>query len=290
MSLIDYEFMEYYQQNLDTAIKAYVGNKTDKKLSELKDVKITDVSNGQGLRWDSSLNKWVNGSVSSDIQVNTIPQASQDLLNAIVQYVGVTTQDYTNGYFYKCVYKDGNYVWQNQPVQKGNGKAEDTEFDDTNSQIGKQNVQEALDYVIEKKQDADDKMKPIDMDDVVTPLPVSLAERYKYTTTERVIGAWLNQKPLYQKTIQIPSLPNNTSVNIAHGIANVDMIFIGEGSFCLSPIGNYSPLPCMYVASNNNVSLVVNSTQIIAITGSDMTDWSAVVTLQYTKTTDTASN
>lgn len=47
--------------------------------------------------------------------VDTMPTASSDLVGTIVQYVGTTTANYTNGYFYKCV-SDGEptptYSWQ----------------------------------------------------------------------------------------------------------------------------------------------------------------------------------
>lgn len=36
-------------------------------------------------------------------QLSTMPAASADLSNTYVQYVGATTTDYTEGYFYKCV-------------------------------------------------------------------------------------------------------------------------------------------------------------------------------------------
>lgn len=46
--------------------------------------------------------------------VDTMPTASADLVGTIVQYVGTTTANYTNGYFYKCV-SDGavtpTYSW-----------------------------------------------------------------------------------------------------------------------------------------------------------------------------------
>lgn len=46
--------------------------------------------------------------------VDTMPTASVDLVGTIVQYVGTTTANYTNGYFYKCV-SDGavtpTYSW-----------------------------------------------------------------------------------------------------------------------------------------------------------------------------------
>jgi glycerophosphoryl diester phosphodiesterase len=46
--------------------------------------------------------------------VDTMPTASVDLVGTIVQYVGTTTPNYTNGYFYKCI-SDGaitpTYSW-----------------------------------------------------------------------------------------------------------------------------------------------------------------------------------
>lgn len=45
-------------------------------------------------------------------QFSSMPAPSADYLDQYVQYVGVTTADYTEGYFYKCVLKDGNYLWE----------------------------------------------------------------------------------------------------------------------------------------------------------------------------------
>lgn len=75
---------------------------------------------------------------------DTMPTASADLVGTIVQYVGTTTANYTNGYFYKCV-SDGaitpTYSWveveigdKNLPFvtpeqfgAKGDGVTDDTE-------------------------------------------------------------------------------------------------------------------------------------------------------------------
>lgn len=47
-------------------------------------------------------------------QYAAMPEAGEDLLDEIAQYIGATTSDYTNGYFYKCV-SDGEttptYSW-----------------------------------------------------------------------------------------------------------------------------------------------------------------------------------
>ena len=55
----------------------------------------------------------------SDIQLSVMPTASYSYANMIVQYVGETTQTYTNGYFYKCVENGGNYSWNPCPTQEG---------------------------------------------------------------------------------------------------------------------------------------------------------------------------
>lgn len=52
-------------------------------------------------------------------QYSTMPTASVDIVNKIVQYIGATNQNYTNGYFYKCVLSGSNYIWTNINVQAG---------------------------------------------------------------------------------------------------------------------------------------------------------------------------
>ena len=55
------------------------------------------------------------------IQWNIMPDANSDYFKKIVQYVGETTEDYINGYFYKCVVVEGSdpyiYEWIPSPTQ-----------------------------------------------------------------------------------------------------------------------------------------------------------------------------
>ena len=65
---------------------------------------------------------------NSVIQKLALPTPSFALLNTIYQYVGATTNDYTNGYFYKCIEdpnNTGNYIWSSCNVQA----SEPEEFD-----------------------------------------------------------------------------------------------------------------------------------------------------------------
>lgn len=78
---------------------------------------------------DGKVLKVVNGSLTlsedeggQTIQVTTLPTASVDELDKIYQYVGATTTDYTNGYFYKCIEDTetvGTYIWSNISIQSG---------------------------------------------------------------------------------------------------------------------------------------------------------------------------
>lgn len=56
-------------------------------------------------------------STVSYMQKPALPTASEAEEGNIYQYVGETTEDYTNWYFYKCIESSGVYVWMNIPVQ-----------------------------------------------------------------------------------------------------------------------------------------------------------------------------
>ncbi len=58
----------------------------------------------------------------ANTQYNTMPEPNIENINNIIQYTGDTNQNYTNGYYYKCV-SDGQepatYSWQRVDVQPG---------------------------------------------------------------------------------------------------------------------------------------------------------------------------
>lgn len=64
----------------------------------------------------------MNTTKSQYIQYSTMPTAGVDYVGKIVQYIGATDANYTNGYFYKCV-SDGQdpatYSWEAVEVQAG---------------------------------------------------------------------------------------------------------------------------------------------------------------------------
>lgn len=92
------------------AVRLYVGTTTATYIQ------------GHIYQYDSVNSEWVDITSSGQfIQYSTMPTASVDIVNKIVQYIGATNQNYTNGYFYKCVLDNNAYIWQNIAVQSGSG-------------------------------------------------------------------------------------------------------------------------------------------------------------------------
>ena len=55
---------------------------------------------------------------------NVIPSANASIDGVIIEYIGATNANYTNGYFYQCVESpvgSGTYIWIQKNVQPNNG-------------------------------------------------------------------------------------------------------------------------------------------------------------------------
>ena len=106
-----------------------------------------------------------------------------------------------------------------------------------------------------------------------------------YSTDEKIVGKWIDGNLLYQKTIYIDSLPNNSTKNIAHGIANISSI-IGIDSYVKWASGGWiADLPWV-VSGDDTETITVSAglSSIQIVTKKDRTSMSAYVTLRYTKT------
>ena len=147
-----------------------------------------------------------------------------------------------------------------------------------------------------------------DIDEIIDVYPqagnlVSIVNAFNkgdiYSTTERMIGQWQDSKPLYQKTISCGALPNNDVKNVNVGTTGITVvkmfgIAIRAGQYDL-------PLPYTGVdASSNPTDTSVREreialhyaeslNQIVIRTYTDRSAWTnTYVTIQYTKSTDTA--
>ena len=115
-----------------------------------------------------------------------------------------------------------------------------------------------------------------------------------YSLDEKCIGLWVNNKPLYQKTITFGALPNNSAKSVAHNISNIDNIVDIKG-FAYSTTNGYTlpleDLDADTTGTTGNIRLYADSTNVYIKTKSDQTTYDTVyITLQYTKTTDSPLN
>lgn len=120
-----------------------------------------------------------------------------------------------------------------------------------------------------------------------------------YSTTETVIGTWVNEdgskQPLYRKVVYLGNLPNASTKNIPHNISNLKMVTKFYGSFYAADYSSQAGLP--YVVSNENqayfpyqINMDINQTNIVLISGVDRSTYKGQVTIEYTKTTDISTS
>lgn len=110
-----------------------------------------------------------------------------------------------------------------------------------------------------------------------------------YSTDEQQIGVWIDGKPLYQKTIEIASLPQNSSFqSFAHNITSIDTVAYSD-VICKQSDGDvWYPIPTARNSSNMLVLSVNKTTVDILNNWYPMIDVRA--TIRYTKTTDAAGS
>lgn len=108
-----------------------------------------------------------------------------------------------------------------------------------------------------------------------------------YSYEERLVGTWVDGKPLYEKTVDFGTLPNATSKEVPHGIENVDVIWVHDGYVLNSTNNECYTINCPN-PNNNSFSCLMfaNGNNIRAQTVVDYSQMTAVAILRYTKTTD----
>lgn len=112
-----------------------------------------------------------------------------------------------------------------------------------------------------------------------------------YSDTERVVGVWRDNKPLYQKTVYVGSISAGSGVSLAHGIANIDTIANYEGIGFNTVESRWNTLPRVDDDVTYQRGLAVGSSNIV-IWGAGNTQAmnNVSVTIWYTKTTDVAGS
>lgn len=103
-----------------------------------------------------------------------------------------------------------------------------------------------------------------------------------YSTEERVVGKWINGKPLYRKVI-VSNGNVGEEVAINHNISNF------RQATNITATATSSKGFVTYPNNNNKYSLIItsiNNTSIVAKIGNAFGDWDIYFTLEYIKTTD----
>lgn len=119
-----------------------------------------------------------------------------------------------------------------------------------------------------------------------------LLTNQNYSTTEQVVGTWIDGKPLYQIVISATAPTVSTSgswvaSHTAHNIANVDLIYVKEAI----DITSTETFTLPFITNAGYVIKATVTTTEVALT-SNNSGFSAhefKVILNYTKTTDSAS-
>ena len=131
---------------------------------------------------------------------------------------------------------------------------------------------------------------PITAKEVFTPthwdsvLLTALPNRC-YTSTEKLVGTWIDNSDLYEQTITISNLVASTSQAVSHSIS-ADKIFIA-GGFTEYTVSNhkYYGMLSTYdtTASTEELRVKVDDTNIVYVAGNDLSGATAYVTVRYTK-------
>ena len=116
---------------------------------------------------------------------------------------------------------------------------------------------------------------------------------HHYSTSEKVIGTWLDGKTLYEKTIDCGALPNQATKTIAHNV-NFDFIVNAFGTAQDTTTKQVFPIPFTNSAQRGGTYDTTDSQIMLFITTTDITlrTWvnrsnfnKTYVTIQYTKAT-----
>ena len=108
-----------------------------------------------------------------------------------------------------------------------------------------------------------------------------------YSTEEQVIGIWIDDKPLYRKVIQQSFDFDWTDISLAE--LNADTIFINYGkTYAKFTVGENQYINGQFYAGDTDFfrAFIVNTSTLTVAFAPEMTNRTAVITVEYTKTTD----
>lgn len=110
-----------------------------------------------------------------------------------------------------------------------------------------------------------------------------------YSTEEREVGVWVDNKPLYAKSYDFGALPNNATKTLSSGLTDVNVVKMD--GIAISVNGFTTTIPHPEIGGNGDIQIEFLATKEIRIkTNSDYSAFTGYVTLLYTKTADIAGS
>ena len=118
-------------------------------------------------------------------------------------------------------------------------------------------------------------MPSADLEDVINPLPSVASRRHTYSTSEQIVGTWIDGKPIYQKTIS-GTLASSVNVESTIGtITNLSELVFAFGKVIRSSTRHD-------IISSPFIAVYNNGTNIVAYnTNNGLTSKTVYITVQY---------
>lgn len=113
-----------------------------------------------------------------------------------------------------------------------------------------------------------------------------------YSTTETIVGEWIDGKPLYRKVINVGNKPTDATINVSNAVSDLDTLVRISGTAYNATFNQYYNIPNTHdtIASWFINALIINK-KVLQVRGG--IGWNNAggltniyVILEYTKTTD----
>lgn len=110
---------------------------------------------------------------------------------------------------------------------------------------------------------------------------------HNYSTSETIVGTWIDGKPIYQKTVPIGALPNNTTTGFEvvgeaiESLVDISVIATDNTGNYFIVLPNVSPNSAFQISYD--VEIDNGKTKVFIGTARDVSSYYGVVTIRYTK-------
>ena len=138
-------------------------------------------------------------------------------------------------------------------------------------------------------EDVDDVMDSSDLNDIFHELPTARDNYQEYSTTEQVVGRWVDGKTIYQKTyVPSDSYGTGTTTVVSNIVSDLRIECIVNLNAMLYRTDNSYATIVSNTSISNGDYCWINDSGALVFTKSttSYSGWKLHITIQYTKTTD----